>query len=216
MKTCHPSSRTIALAVPLLLLSSAAVLVVAQGNCPPIIASLFPKGASNLNGQYRPGDMGMGNGSADLSYDNPTCPKVRFSARIRLEVKYYGGETAILIKSAESPYGSIDRDTVEERFMTSAMSELAQIRLTPKREKVGIGQIVYAERMTECPPEGPATAAARVGRMIVPDVKLRGMAWAGNANLEVTLEGPISPSLARAAVAEVFANLQRADFSKAR
>ena len=216
MKISHPSSRTIALAGALLVLSSTALLVLAQGSCPPIIASLFPRGASIRDGYYRPGDAGIGNGSADLSPDNRSCPRSRFSARIGLEVKHYGGETAILIKSAESPYGPVDRDTVQERFMTSATSELAQTRLTPKRERVGIGEIVYVERMSECPPEGPATAAARVGPMIVPNVKLRGAAWAGNAYLEVTLDGSISVELARAAAAEVFANLQKADFSKAR
>ncbi len=216
MKISHPSSRTIALAGSLLVLSSTAALVLAQGSVPPIIASLFPRGASIRDGYYRPGDAGMGNGSADVSYDNPTCPRSRFSARIKVEVKHYGGETAILIKSAESPYGTIDRDTVQARFMTDATNELAQTRLTPKRERVGIGEIVYVERMSECPPEGPATMAARVGPMIVPNVKLRGMAWAGNANLQVELDGSISPDRARAAVEEVFANLQRADFSKAR
>ena len=216
MKISRPSSRTIALAGSLLVLSSTAVLVLAQGTCPPIIAALFPHGASIRDGQYRPGDMGMGNGSADLSFENPSCARARFSARVRLEVKHYGGETAILIKSAESPYGSIDRDAVREQFMTDATSELAQTRLAPKRERVGIGEIVWVERMSECPPEGPATYAARVGPMIVPNVKLRGVAWAGNANLQVTLDGAISPDLARAAVAEVFANLQKADFSKAR
>lgn len=216
MKISHSSSRTIALAGSLLVLSSTTVLVLAQGSCPPIIASLFPKGASIRDGYYRPGDAGIGNGSADLSFENPTCARARFSARIRLEVKHYGGETAILIKSAESPYGTIDRDAVQEQFMTSATSELAQTRMTPKRERVGIGEIVYVERMSECPPEGPATYAARIGPMIVPNVKLRGAAWAGNANLQVTLDGEISPDRAKAAVAEVFANLQRADFSKAR
>lgn len=216
MKISHSSSRTIALAGSLLVLSSTTVLVLAQGSCPPIIASLFPKGASIRDGYYRPGDAGIGNGSADRSFENPTCARARFSARIRLEVKHYGGETAILIKSAESPYGTIDRDAVQEQFMTSATSELAQTRMTPKRERVGIGEIVYVERMSECPPEGPATYAARIGPMIVPNVKLRGAAWAGNANLQVTLDGEISPDRAKAAVAEVFANLQRADFSKAR
>lgn len=217
MKISRPSSRTIALAASLLVLSSTAVLVLAQGTCPPIIASLFPHGASIREGYYHAGDGGVGSGSADLSYANPTCARERFSARIRLlEVKHYGGETAILIKSAESPYGPVDRDTVQERFMTSATSELAQTSLTAKRERVGIGEIVYVERMSECPPEGPATSAARVGPMIVPNVKLRGAAWAGNAYLEVTLDGSISVELARAAAAEVFANLQKADFSKAR
>jgi len=220
MKLAHPSFRTIILAGSLLVLASttAVVLIAAQtqGSCPPIIASLFPTGASILDGQYFPGDMGQGNGSADLSFEDPICPKQRFSARIRIEVKHYGGETAILIKSDESPYGTVDRDADKALAVENATRELAQTRLTPKIEKLGNGEIVYVERMSECPPEGPAAYAARVGPMIVPNVKLRGVAWTKNAKVQVKLDGLISVELAKAAVAEVFANLEKADFSKAK
>jgi hypothetical protein len=139
---------------------------------------------------------------------------VKFVSRITLEVKHYGGETAILIKSEESPFGTIDRDTIQARFMTDATNELIQTRHTPHRERVGSGEFVYVEYKSECPPERNEYAAG-VGPMIVPNVKLRGVAWAGNAHVEVELEGSISVELAKAAVADVFANLQKADFSKA-
>lgn len=220
MRIHHPMSRTIACATLVFIFATAAIAVVAaaqtQGSCPPIIASLFPKSATIKSGQYFPGDMGQGKGSADLSFENPTCPKRKFAARISVEVKHYGGETAILIKSAESPYGTIDRDADKALTLENARGELAQTRLTPKTEKLGIGEVAYVERMTECPPEGKAEYAARVGEMIVPEVKLKGVAWAGNARLQVTLDGTISVDLAKAAVAEVFENLKKADFSKAK
>ncbi len=222
MKIAHLSFLTIVLAGSLLVLGCATVVVLAsaqaqsQGSCPPIIASLFPKNASIVDGMYMPGDMGQGRGSADVSFEDPICPKQPFSARITVEVKHYGGETAILIKSNESPYGTVDRDAVKALAIENATRELAQTRLTPKAEKLGIGEIVYVERKTECPPEGPAQYAARVGPMIVPNVKLRGAAWAGNAYVQVKLDGLISVELAKAAVSEVFANLQKADFSKAK
>ncbi|HMA54625.1 MAG TPA: hypothetical protein VKT17_09180 [Acidobacteriota bacterium] len=220
MRIHHPMSRTVACAALVLIFGAAAIAVVAaaqtQGSCPPIIASLFPKNATIVSGMYMPGDMGQGRGSADVSFDDPICPKQRFSARISLEVKHYGGETAILIKSAESPYGSIDREADKALAVQNAKGELAQTRLTPKTEKLGTGEIVYVERMSECPPEGPAQYAARVGPMIVPNVKLRGVAWTGNAKVEVKLDGLISVDLAKAAVAEIFANLEKADFSKAK
>src|SRR5512137_1886727 len=104
------------------------VLTAAQteGNCPPIIASLFPKGATNLAGLYFPGDLGQGSGSADVSFEVPICPKRGFSARIKVEVKHYGGETAILIKSKDSPYGSIDRDADKALAVQNAQGTLAQ------------------------------------------------------------------------------------------
>ncbi len=221
MRICHPMSRTIARVALVLVFASGAIAVAAgqaQGSCPSIIASLFPKNASIRGGQYFPGDMGQGDGSADLTFtfENPSCVKTTYSSRISVAVKHYGGETAILIKSAESPYGTIDRDALKEQFITSATDELARTKMTPKRETLGIGEIVYIEYKTECHPVGQATMAARVGPIIVPNVKLKGVAWSDNANLEVTLDGPISVDLARAAVAEVFANLQKADFSKAK
>ncbi len=222
MRIFHPMSRTIAGVALVLVFASGAIAVVAaaqtQGSCPSIIASLFPKNATVRGGQYFPGDMGQGDGTADLSFtfENPLCVKTTYSSRISVAVTHYGGETAILIKSAESPYGTIDRDAIKEQFIKDATSELAQTKMTPKRETLGIGEIVYVEYKTECHPVGQATAAARVGPIIVPNVKVKGVAWTGNATVQVTLDGPISVDLARAAVAEVFANLQKADFSKAK
>ncbi len=220
MKITRPSFPTVVLAGSLLVLASAAVVVLAaaqtQGGCPAVVASILPKNASNLSGQYFPGDLGQGTGSADLILDNSTCPKQKFSARLEIEFKYYVGKVAVLIKSSASPYGSVDRDADKALAIENGTRELERTRLTPKIEKLGIGEIVYVERMTECPPEGPAAYAARVGPMIVPNVKLRGVAWTNNARVKVKLDGLISVDLAKAAVAEVFENLKRTDFSKAK
>ena len=50
----------------------------------------------------------------------------------------------------------------------------------------------------------------------IPNVKLTGVALTASVRLEVTVEGRISVDLAKAAVAEVFDNLKKADFSKAK
>ena len=50
----------------------------------------------------------------------------------------------------------------------------------------------------------------------IPNIKLQGVARTDNVRLEVTLEGQIGTELAKAAVAEVFENLKKADFSKAK
>ncbi len=218
MRIVRPMSHTITCAALTLVIATAATVAAAQTrkSCPPIIASLFPKNASIRDGQFFPGDMASGDGSADLtfSFENPACVTTQYSVRMSVAVKHYGGETAILIKSAESPYGTIDRDADKKQFITDATNELAQTKLTPEREKLGIGEIVYVEYKSECHPVGEATAAARLGPMIVPNVKLKGAAWTDNTNLQVSLDGPISVDLAKAAVAEVFANLKKADFSK--
>jgi hypothetical protein len=122
----------------------------------------------------------------------------------------------VLIKSEGSPFGTIDREADKAQAIKDATGELEQTKITPIIEKLGIGEIVYVEFKSECPPEGPATYAARVGPMIVSNVKLKGVAWTDTANLQVTLDGRISVDLAKAAVAEVFENLKKADFSKAK
>lgn len=220
MRIFHPMSRTIACAALALVFATAASAVVAaaqtQGSCPPIIASLFPKNASVIGGRYMSAEgYGSGNGSADLSFsfENPLCVKTEYSYRITVTVTHYGGEMAILIKSAESPYGTIDRDVIQKEFITSATNELARTNITPKRETLGIGEIVYVEYKISCP---PVEEGIEIGPLVVPEVNLKGVAWSGNAHLEVKLYGPISVDLARAAVAEVFENLKKADFSKAK
>ena len=211
-------SRTITYTVLTLVFATTAITAAQtqEKSCPPIIASLFPKNASILGGQYFPGDYSWGDGSADLSFsfENPACVKTKYSSRLSVAVKHYGGEMAILIKSEESPYGTIDRDAIKEQFIKDATEELPRTNMTPKRETLEIGEIVYIEYKTECPPFGQATTAARVGPIIVPNVKLKGVAWSDNANVQITLDGPISVDLARAAVAEVFDNLKKAEFSK--
>ena len=218
MQIIHPMSRTIAYATLALVFATTAIAAAQtqEKSCPPIIASLFPKNASILSGQYFPGDYSWGDGSAGLSFtfENPSCIKTEYPSRISVVVKHYGGEMAILIKSDESPYGTIDRDALKEQFIKDATEELVLTNMTPKRETLGIGEIVYVEYKSECRPVGQATAAARIGPIIVPNVKLKGVAWSDNANIQVTLDGPISVDLARAAVAEVFGNLKKADFSK--
>jgi hypothetical protein len=220
MQIFHPMFRTIAYAALALVFTTTAIANAQTPNksCPPLIASLFPKNASILGGQYAPGDYSWGDGSADLSFsfENPSCVKKEYSSRIMVAVKHYGGEMAILIKSDESPFGTIDRDAIKKQFIEDAMAELARTNMTPKRETLGIGEIVYVEYKSECIPVGQATAAARVGPIIVPNVKLKGVVWSDNSNMQVTLDGPISVDLARAAVAEVFDNVKKADFSTAK
>ena len=212
MRITGNSFRMIARTGLVLILASGAIAVVAaaqtQESCPPIIASLLPKNGSIRGGQYFAGDMGQGSGSADIPYENPCITDTKYPARISIAVTYYGGELVEIFK--------MQGDAAVEQALKNATSVLARTKITPKREKLGSGEIVYVEYRSACPPEGPATYAARVGEMIVPNVKLRGVARTDNVNLEVTLEGRISVDAAKAAVTEVFANLKQADFSKAK
>jgi|GEM_PF-948922 len=218
MQIYHPISRTITYAALALVLATTAITTAQaqEKSCPPVIASLFPKNASILDGQYFPGDYAWGKGSADLpfSFENPSCAKKEYSFRISVDVKHYGGELSMLIKSDEEPYGTIDRDAIKEQFIRDATEELALTYTTPKRETLEIGEIVYVEYKSSCPPVGEATTAARVGPIIVPNVKLKGAAWSDNAYIQVILDGSISVDLARAAIAEVFDNLKKTDFNK--
>jgi len=80
------------------------------------LSRLKPKGAVAHhrldlaeNGLATPGSTsrrhGSGQGVGDLTFENPVCPKQKFSARIGIAVTHYGCELAMLIKSEDSPYG---------------------------------------------------------------------------------------------------------------
>ena len=218
MRIFHLMSRTIACAALAIVFATAAIAVVAaaqtQGSCPPIIASLLPKNGSIRDGQYfKSGEMGFGSGSADIPFEHRCLKSTKFPARISIKVTYYGGELVEVFK--------MQGDAPDKQFIIDAMSELKEARRNreswvsaPKREKLTGGEIAYFEYKSECPPK--EDVMADVGEMIVPNVKLRGITRTENARMEVTLEGSISVDAAKAAVTEVFENLQKADFSKAK
>jgi len=217
MRIIRPMSRTIVCAALSLVFATAVIVVAAaaqtQGSCPPIIASLLPKNGVVRGGQYQnfEGGMGIGSGSADIPFEHRCIKSIKYPASISIKVTYYGGEMVAVFKmQGDAPNERFINDEfrgleVEKETLRPAMSE-------PKREKLAGGEIVYAEYMSECPPE--KDVMADVGEMIVPNVKLKGVTRTDNANLQVTLEGLISVDAAKAAVTEVFENLKKADFSK--
>jgi hypothetical protein len=177
-------------------------------SCPAIIASLLPKHGAIRAGSYNAsGAMGMGSGAADLPFDHPCIKSEKFPARVSLAVTYYGGEMAQMLE--------MQGPAANEQTLQNATAELKRSKRTPKHEKLTGGEIVYVDYTTECPAEG-AAGTETVARPPIPNVKLTGVALTANVRLEVTLEGKISLVRAKAVVAEVFENLGKADFSKAR
>jgi hypothetical protein len=176
--------------------------------CPPIIASLLPKSGSIRGGAYNAsGPMGLGSGAADLPFEHPCVKSEKFPARITVAVTYYGGDLAQLLE--------LQGPAANEQTLQNATDEMKRAKRTPRREKMAGGEIVYVEYTTECPAEGAAGDIPAPARPPVPNVKLTGVALTASVRLEVTLEGKITTEQAKAAVAEVFANLKKADFSKA-
>ncbi len=197
-------------------LASSAVLTIAaipsatqsRGTCPEIIASLLPKNASIRGGSYTlAGAMGQGAGAADLPFQHPCVTSTKYPARISIQVTYYGGEMAEILK--------MQGDAADQQTIQSATRELERSRNRVKTETLAGGQIVYYDYTSECPAEG-AAGRGTSDRPVIPNVRLRGLARTDNARLEVTLEGQISTDLAKAAVADVFGNFKKADFGKAK
>jgi hypothetical protein len=177
--------------------------------CPDIIASLLPKNGSIRGGAYNAsGPMGLGSGSIDLPFEHPCPHSGKYAARLSVAVTYYGGEMAVLLKMQG---GSANQQTLQ-----NATSELERTGHAPRREKLGGGEIVYITYETECPPNTIDTGKPQAHYPPVPHVTLKGVALTANVRLEVDLEGAISPDLAKAAIDEVFANLKKADFGKAK
>jgi hypothetical protein len=195
--------------VALFVLTLAGVFAAAQAKnaCPAVIAQLLPKSGSIRGGTYNgAGTMGMGSGAADLAFDHPCTKSEKFPARISIAVTYYGGEMAQLME--------MQGPAANEQTLQNAMSGLADGKRSPRREKLGNGEIVYVTYETPCQPETIDTGK-NTTYPPTPHVKLKGVALTGSVRLEVDLEGRISWDLAKAAVQEVFENLKKADFSKA-
>jgi|WetSurMetagenome_2_1015567.scaffolds.fasta_scaffold226346_2 hypothetical protein len=177
------------------------------GSSNGVIVSLLPKNSHNPTGQYTAGPMGMGTGAARLHYDHPCIKSDKYPARITIGVTYYGGEMAQMLK--------MQGDAANQQTIQSAVRELQKPNRPAKKEKLGGGDIVYVDYTSECPAEG-AAGKGTSDRPPIPNVKLKGVTRTDNARLEIEVEGQITLDLARAAVTEVFENLKKADFSKAK
>jgi hypothetical protein len=220
MSTTRSARRTVArIGIGLLLASALVVAFVAVVSaaekaapaCPPVIASLLPKNGAVRGGSYNAsGPMGMGSGAADLPFDHPCLKSEKFPARISVAVTYYGGEMAEMLK--------MQGGATNEQELQSAMEELKRGKRVPKREKLAGGEVVYVDYLSDCPPEGAegTPGSKPAPRPPIPNVKLKGVALTANVRLQVELEGKIGLDQARAAVTEVFENLKKADFSKAK
>ncbi len=197
--------------VSLSVLALAALFAAAQtpDACPAVIASLLPKNGHMRGGTYNAaGPMGMGSGAMDLPFDHPCTKSEKYPARISLAVTVYGGEMAQLLQ--------MQGDAANQQTLQNAMDELGRTKHRPQREKLGGGEIVYVAYETECQPETIDTGKPAAHYPPTPHIKLKGVALSANVRLEVDLEGKISADLAKAAVAEVFENLKKADFSQAK
>jgi hypothetical protein len=104
---------------------------------------------------------------------------------------------------------------VNEQTLENAMSGLGKSGNPAKREKLGIGEIVYRYSESTCQPETINTGGNRTYPP-TPSVAIIGVALTANASLEVDLGGGIPLDQAKGAVAEIFEKLAKTDFSKAK
>ncbi|MHB1192934.1 MAG: hypothetical protein ACYC6F_07780 [Longimicrobiales bacterium] len=183
----------------------------AQGKpeVPPIIAGLLPSNSSIRGGGFNlAGDMGLGNGAADLPFDHPCLNTSRYPGRVTIALTYYGGEMAQMLQ--------MQGPMVNEQTLENAMGSMDGPGESPMREKLGIGEIVYVYSERPCQPETIDTGGPTRTYPPTPTVKLLGVALTANVRLEVTVEGGIPVDQAKSAAAEVFEKLAKTDFSKAK
>lgn len=207
MRVFRTSLASIAL-VAVAALAAAPAPAQTKGSCPEIIASLLPKNGSLRGGAYNAsGPMGLGSGSADLPFEHPCVQTTKFPARITIAVTYYAAEMAQLLQ--------MQGDAVNQQTLEDAMRGLKKDQRSPIREMLGGGEVVYVAYETECQPETINTGK-QTQYPPTPHVKLKGVALTANVRLEVDLGGTITLDLAKAAVSEVFENLKKANFEKAK
>lgn len=73
-------------------LSLAALISQGRPPCPPLIASLMPKSAVKVSGQYNAaGFIRLGLAAADLPFSHPCIQTAKYPGRITFDLKRYSG-----------------------------------------------------------------------------------------------------------------------------
>jgi hypothetical protein len=187
----------------------------AQGSapCPPIMASLMPKGARILAGRYdSAGQVSLGWGGADLPFDHVCKTSTKFPGHIAFDVQHYEGEAVKLFKSQV--------DAVEKETLQSERAEMekrrAGMRIVPPIDKIGDlktetlpggGALLYFDYDVDC-----SDAGIKISH---PVVRLLGVAHTNSSKINIIIDRFMSAEAARAAALEVIANFFKADFSQA-
>ncbi len=195
------------------LLSSfaAAVVLFSQGRppCPPLIASLMPKNAVKVTGQYNAaGFIGLGAAAADLPFSHPCIQTTKYPGRITFDVKHYSGEGLELFRmqiDAEEGQRLANRKEEldkEHDKMRRSMKDPSLLRPV-RTEPVTGGTLLYLEFFSDCS-EGV--------KRVKPYVKLLGVGHKNGTAINIEIEGFISSVAAKAAAVEVLANFAKADF----
>lgn len=175
-----------------------------KANCPQIISSLLPANGSIRGGEFTmAGSMGMGHGVADLPFKHPCLETTTHPARVSIAVWYYGDELATLLE--------MQGDAADQQTLSNASHAFEKTGNPVRSEEFKGGRILYCEWKSECPAEG-AAGKGIVERPPIPGIRLIGVARTANVRLELTLDGQISADSAKAAVAEIFEKLKKADF----
>jgi hypothetical protein len=185
----------------------------AQGSassCPPVLASLMPKNAVKVAGQYNSAGMiGMGFAAGNLPFEHPCLAGDKYPGHISVEVQHYSGEGVTLFK--------MQIDAVEKQGLQNEKEEMERRRPRPgnnasldkvsdlKEEKVPGGTLLYYDYYTDCS-EGTKRSH--------PTVSLYGFVHNESTSITIKIDGFISAEVARAAALEVIANLPKADFGK--
>jgi hypothetical protein len=180
-----------------------------RGQASPIIAGLLPSNGSIRGGEFTlAGEMGIGNGAADLPFDHPCLRSSKYPARVSIALTYYGGEMAPMLQ--------MQGPMVNEQTLQNAMQGMDGPGEAPKRETLGIGEIVYVYSESPCQPETIDTGGPTRTYPPTPSVEIIGVALTANVRMDVTLEGGLPLDQAKSAVAEIFEKLSKSDFSKAK
>ena len=219
----HPSMlrRKLRLLVPtygLVLLGAGATVLGlgAQGaaKCPPIIASLMPKGARILAGHYNTaGQVSLGGAGAELPFDHICTRSTKYPGHMGFDVQHYEGDAIKLFKTqvdaVEKETLKAERAEMERRraAVRKSTSILEQINDLKTELLPGGGTLLYYDFYLDCSEDGIKRSH--------PEVRLLGVAHTGSSKITVKIDGFMSAEAARTAAMEVIANFLKADFGRA-
>jgi len=179
--------------------------------CPPVLASLMPKDAVKVTGQYNSAGMiGLGFATADLPFEHICVNQTtKYPGRITFDVKHYSGEGIQIFKMQISPEEQQRIMNKKKEFESKYRAILNEDRkgetINPvKMESVSGGIILYFDYTTDCS-EGTKRSK--------PSVHLLGVAHNDNTAINLEINGDISIEKAKAAAVEVLSNFRKADFT---
>jgi hypothetical protein len=210
-RSTEPVRRILGVTVALYLCFGAFLIAQGRPKCPAFLASLMPRNAVHVTGQYNAaGFMSLGFAAADIPFAHPCIQSTAYPGRLSFDIKHYSGEGLALfqmqIDAEEAQRVANRKEELDKQHDKMRASAKESDLVGPVRtETVPGGTLLYFERFIDC-----SLGVKRVK----PYLKLLGVGHSNGTAINIEIEGFIGSGAGKAAAMEVLANFAKADFGR--